>query len=227
MIDVQEKYSKELSSYYWDNGFVPDPMKIEQLSYFAELVAEKNEIVNLVSRKDMESIIENHIFISSYISRFIPEKCTNFIDVGTGGGFPGIPLAIVRPDMKCVLVDSTGKKIEAVREFIDKLKLNNVVTENARVEDPEFIAKYENSFDLMVSRATVPLIMLFRYGAPLLKEKSYIAAMKGGDIDEEYKKAEMKYKSSIKKSTIFELSYKPTNIRNQKGKKLVLLELNK
>lgn len=227
MIDVQEKYSKQLSSFYWDNGFVPDPVKIQHLAYYAELVVKKNDLVNLISRKDAESIIENHIFISSYISRFIPEKCTSFIDIGTGGGFPGVPLAIMRPDLKCVLVDSTGKKIDAVAEFVDKMKLNNVTTVNSRVEDPEFIAKYENSFDLVVSRATVPMIMLFRYGLPLLKEKSYIAAMKGGNIDEEYQKAEMKYKSCIKKSTIFELSYKPTNIRNQKEKKLVLLELNK
>ncbi len=56
-----------------------------------------------------------------------PEKCTNFIDIGTGGGFPGIPLAIMRPELKGILVDSTGKKIDAVKEFIDKLKLGNVL----------------------------------------------------------------------------------------------------
>ena len=86
------------------------------------LVAEKNKTVNLISRKDVESIIENHIFISAYITKFLPEKVTRFLDIGTGGGFPGIPLAIMRPELRGVLADSTGKKIDAVKEFIDKLK---------------------------------------------------------------------------------------------------------
>jgi 16S rRNA (guanine527-N7)-methyltransferase len=150
-----------------------------------------------------------------------------FLDIGTGGGFPGIPLAITRPLLKGVLADSTTKKVEAVREFINKLKLSNVVAENGRVENDEFKKKYANSFDLVVSRATVPLIILFRYAIPLIKEKAYIAAVKGGSLESELKTAEIKYKSYIKKSTIFELAYKPTNIRNEKGKKLILLELVK
>ncbi|QQS38354.1 MAG: 16S rRNA (guanine(527)-N(7))-methyltransferase RsmG [Ignavibacteriales bacterium] len=226
-MDIQEQYLKELQSFCWENGFNPDPMKVERLAFFAELVAEKNESVNLVSRKDIESIIEKHIFISSYISKFIPDKCTRFLDIGTGGGFPGIPIAIVRSDMRGVLVDSTGKKIEAVKEFIDKLKLSNVVAENERVESPEFVTRYNDYFDIIVSRATVPLIILLRYALPLLKEKGFIMAMKGGDLDDEYKKAELKYKAYIKKSTTFELFYRPNNIRNQKGKKLILLEINK
>ncbi|MFO7448119.1 MAG: 16S rRNA (guanine(527)-N(7))-methyltransferase RsmG [Ignavibacteriaceae bacterium] len=227
MVDVQELYYKELLSFYWENQINPDIMKVERLAYFAELVAEKNEKVNLISRRDVNSIVENHIFISSYISKYIPEKCTNFLDIGTGGGFPGIPLAIMRPEMKGVLVDSTGKKIEAVSEFIDRLKLGNVTAENFRVESPEFIEKYKNSFDLIVSRATVPLIILFRYSLPLIKERAYLVAFKGGDLEEEYKKAELKYKPYIRKSTTFELFYKPTNVRNQKGKKLVVLELSR
>jgi 16S rRNA (guanine527-N7)-methyltransferase len=227
MIDTRDQYLKQLQAFYWDNGFNPDIMKMERLAYFADLVTEKNEKVNLISRKDISSIIENHVFLSSFISKFLPEKCTNFIDVGTGGGFPGIPLAIMRPESKGVLIDSTGKKIDAVKEFIDKLKLGNVTAVNDRVESPEFIAQYSNYFDLFISRATVPLIILFRYALPLIKEKSFLAAIKGGDIEDEFKKAELKYKPYIKKSTIFELSYKPTNVRNQKGKKLILLELNK
>jgi 16S rRNA (guanine527-N7)-methyltransferase len=227
MVDVQEQFLKELNSFFWENAFNPDIMKVERLAYFADLVVDKNEGVNLISRRDAEKIVENHIFISSYISKYIPEKCTNFLDIGTGGGFPGIPLAIVRPELKGVLVDSTTKKIDAVKEFIDKLKLGNVKAENMRVESDEFKEKYANTFDLVVSRATVPLIILFRYAIPLIKDKAYLAAIKGGDLDEEFQKAEMKYKSYIRKSTVFDLSYKPSNIRNQKGKKLVLLELHK
>lgn len=227
MADLQAQYNKELKTYYWENGINPDLMKIDRLAYFANLVNQKNGDVNLVSRKDTESIIENHVFISSYLSQYIPEKCTNFLDIGTGGGFPGIPLAIMRSDLKGVLVDSTGKKINAVNEFVDKLKLSNVTAVNSRVESPEFITTYAEHFDLVVSRATVPLIILLRYAMPLIKEKSFLLALKGGNLDDEMKKAEMKYRAYIKKSTIYELSYKPTNVRNQKGKKLILLELNK
>jgi 16S rRNA (guanine527-N7)-methyltransferase len=227
MIGIQEKYTKQLSALNWENGFNPEVTKVERLAFFAELLTEKNDSVNLISRRDIESLIENHVFISSYITKYIPEKCNYFLDIGTGGGLPGIPLAIMRPNMKGVLVDSTKKKADAVKDFVSKLKLGNVRVENDRVESPEFIEKYTQSFDLVISRATVPLIILLRYSLPLVKEKAFIATMKGGDLDEEYQKAELKYKSCIKKSTTFELSYKPSNIRNRKGKKLILLEINK
>jgi len=223
----QEIYLKELQNFCWVNGFNPEPMRNERLAFFAQLVTEKNKTVNLISRKDVESIIENHIFISAYITKFLPDKVTRFLDIGTGGGFPGIPLAIMRPELRGVLADSTGKKIDAVKEFIDKLKLSNVVAENSRVEDPGFIEKHKGTFDLVVSRAVVPIIILFRYSLPLIKDKAFIVAMKGGDLEEEFQKAELKYKSFIKKFTVYELAYKPTNLRNKKGKKLVVIELQK
>jgi 16S rRNA (guanine527-N7)-methyltransferase len=227
MADKQDEYLKELKVFCWENGFNPEPTRTERLAYFAQLVADKNKKINLISKRDADSIIEKHIFISAYISKYLPEKITKFLDIGTGGGFPGIPLAIMRPDLRGILADSTTKKIEVVKEFIDKLKLSNAVAENHRVESEEFISKHGNSFDLIVSRATVPLIILFRYAIPLIKEKAYLMAMKGGDLTEEFKKAELKYKSYIRKSTVYELHYKPTNIRNKKEKKLVLLELQK
>jgi 16S rRNA (guanine527-N7)-methyltransferase len=224
---IQENYLKELQTFCWDNGFNPEPMRNERLAFFAQLVADKNKTVNLISRKDVNSIIENHIFISAYLTKFLPEKVTKFIDIGTGGGFPGIPLAIMRPDLRGVLVDSTAKKIVAVCDFIDNLKLSNIVAVNARVESPEFIQKYEGNFDLVVSRAVKPIIILLRYALPLVKDKAFIVTIKGGDLDEEFQKAELKYKSFIKKSTVYELAYKPTNLRNKKGKKLVVIELQK
>ena len=212
---------------FWENGINPDEFQLERLANFATLVTHKNSKVNLVSRKDVQKIVENHVFISSYISEFLPPRISKFLDVGTGGGFPGIPLAITRPMIKGVLVDSTAKKIDAVQEFISKLKLNNLVAENSRVESAEFKQKHANSFDMIISRATVPLIILFRYSLPLVKDKAFIAAVKGGNLLDEFKTAELKYKAHIKKSTIFELAYKPNNARNEKGKKLIIIELNK
>jgi len=227
LLDLQEQYLRELKMLFWENSLNPDEYQLERLAHFAHLVAQKNTKLNLISRRDVQKIIENHIFISSLIAEFLPRKVSKFLDIGTGGGFPGIPLAITRPAMRGILADSTAKKIEAVKEFISKLKLNNVVAENFRVESEDFKQKYADSFDLVVSRATVPLIILFRYSLPLIKEKAYIAAIKGGDLIDEFKTTELKYKAHIKKSTIFELSYKPTNVRNEKGKKLILIEINK
>ena len=227
MLDLQEQYLRELKMLFWENSLNPDEYQLERLSHFSHLVAQKNTKLNLISRRDVAKIIENHIFISSLIAEYLPSKVSKFLDIGTGGGFPGIPLAITRPAMRGVLVDSTSKKIDAVKEFISRLKLNNIVAENSRVESDDFKQKYADSFDLIVSRATVPLVILFRYSLPLIKEKAYIAAIKGGDIMDEFKTTELKYKAHIKKSTIFELSYKPTNVRNEKGKKLILIEINK
>lgn len=227
MLDLQEQYLRELKKLFWENSLNPDEYQLERLAHFAHLVSQKNAKLNLISRRDVLQIIESHIFISSYIAEFLPNKISKFLDIGTGGGFPGIPLAITRPAMRGVLVDSTSKKIEAVKEFISKLKLNNIIAENSRVESEEFKQKYSDSFDLVLSRATVPLIILLRYSLPLIKEKAYIATIKGGDLIDEFKTAELKYKAHIKKSTVFELSYKPTNARNEKGKKLILLEINK
>ncbi len=226
-MDKQELYLRELKKFFWDNSLNPDIYQLERLAHYAKLLTEKNEAINLISRKDIEQIIENHVFISSLIVEYLPDKVSRFLDIGTGGGLPGIPLAIMKPLMKGILVDSTSKKIDAVREFIDNLKLSNVKAENTRVESDEFKEKYANKFDLVVSRATVPLIILFRYSIPLIKDKAYLIALKGGDLDQEFKTAEMKYKAYIKKSTIFELAYKPTNTKNEKGKKLILLELTK
>ena len=78
MVDVQEQYYKELQSFYWDNGFNPDSAKIERLAYFAELVAEKNEKVNLISRKDVDSIIENHIFLYRMLPSIFRENVHTF-----------------------------------------------------------------------------------------------------------------------------------------------------
>ncbi len=226
-MDLREQYLRELKVLFWENSLSPDEYQLERLAHFASLVTEKNTKVNLISRRDVQKIIENHVFLSSYIAEFLPPRINKFLDVGTGGGFPGIPLVITKPLMRGVLVDSTSKKILAVQDFINKLKLNNVVAENDRVESDKFKEKYAEQFDLIISRATVPLIILFRYALPLIKGKAYIASIKGGDLESEFKTAEMKYKAYIKKSTIFELAYKPTNTRNEKGKKLVLIELNK
>lgn len=226
-MDKQEQYLVELKQLFWENNIPPDEYQLERLAHFASLVVEKNEVLNLISRSDVKNIIENHIFISCLIKKFFQQKFTKFLDIGTGGGFPGIPLAIMNPKIPGVLVDSTAKKTIAVQEFVNKLKLLAVKVENMRAESPEFIEKYKDSFDLIVSRATVPVIILVRYSLPVIKDRAYLLAIKGGNLQEEIKTAEIKYKAHIKKATTIEMAYKPNNVRNEKDKKLVMLELTK
>jgi 16S rRNA (guanine527-N7)-methyltransferase len=226
-VDKETEYLLQLKKIFWDNDIHPDEYQLQKLAKYADLVVKKNQTINLISRKDEKNIVENHIFISAFLSEYLPDKINRFLDIGTGGGFPGIPLSIVNPMMKGVLVDSIKKKTDAVSEFINTLKLGKLKVINSRVESSEFKEKYSKKFDLIVSRATVPLIILFRYSLPLIKDKAYIMALKGGDLTEEFKIAETKYGAYIKKHTIFELAYKPSNLRNEKDKKLVLLELTK
>jgi 16S rRNA (guanine527-N7)-methyltransferase len=112
-------------------------------------------------------------------------------------------------------------------EFIDELMMTGVKAECARVEDSAFIERHKDKFDTIVSRATVPLVILVRYALPLIKEHAVLMSLKGGDLNDELHEANLKYIKHIKKSTVFDLHYRPTNIKNIKDKKLIILELVK
>ena len=226
-MEKENQYLIELKKIFWENDIHPSEDQLERMARYAELLVGKNKIVNLISRKDEAKVIENHIFISAFVAGYMPERVTKFLDIGTGGGLPGIPFSIMNPLLRGVLVDSTKKKIDAVSEFVKTLKLSKIKAINSRVESPEFIEEYSQKFDLIVSRATVPLVILFRYALPLIKDRAYIMAIKGGDLTEEFKIAKIKYGSYIKRHTTFELAYKPSNLRNANEKKLVLMALIK
>jgi len=226
-LEKENQYLIELKKIFWENDIHPSEDQLERMARYAELLVGKNKIVNLISRKDEAKVIENHIFISAFVAGYMPERVTKFLDIGTGGGLPGIPFSIMNTLLRGVLVDSTKKKIDAVSDFVKTLKLSKIKAINGRVESPEFIEEYSQKFDLIVSRATVPLVILFRYALPLIKDRAYIMAIKGGDLTEEFRTAKIKYGSYIKRHTTFELAYKPSNLRNANEKKLVLMELIK
>ena len=157
-----------------------------QFSELIPLYNEWNSQINVISRKDMENFAEHHVLHSLAIAMF-----TNFtqgsriIDVGTGGGFPGIPLAIFFPDVQFVLIDSIGKKIKVVQAVIETLKLKNVQAKQTRSEE------VKGNFDFVVSRAVAPLPDFIKQTRHLISKKPQnaisngILYLKGGDLTHE------------------------------------------
>ncbi len=125
--------------------------QIKQFELFADVFLEKNQFVNLVSRKDAENLVERHLLHSLTIAKYFDLNGAKVLDVGTGGGFPGLPLAIFFSKGDFTLIDAKRKKIDAVNEFAQTIGLNNVVAKHVRAE--ELKAK----FDFVVSRAVTSL----------------------------------------------------------------------
>lgn len=161
----------------------------EQRNQFIQLESlyqDWNTKINVVSRKDIDELYLRHVLHSlgiAKIQEFIPG--TSVLDVGTGGGFPGIPLAILFPDTRFTLVDAIGKKIKVVEEVVQGLGLNNVVTKNQRVEE------LKEQYDFIVSRAVAAMPTFVHWVRDRIKKKSVhdrkngILYLKGGDLTEE------------------------------------------
>jgi 16S rRNA (guanine527-N7)-methyltransferase len=144
------------------------PLQLQQLSALDELYAEWNSKINIISRKDIDSLYEKHVLHSLSIAAvFEWEPGREIIDIGTGGGFPGIPLGIFFPEVQFHLVDSIGKKIKVVQAIVDALELKNITAQHTRAEDIK-----NRRFDTVVSRAVAPLKDLLFWGRPLLKKKA-------------------------------------------------------
>jgi 16S rRNA (guanine527-N7)-methyltransferase len=141
--------------------------QLEQFDALKDLYTEWNSKINVISRKDIDSLYQKHVLHSLSIAAVFEWKAgMEVIDIGTGGGFPGIPLAIFFPKTNFHLVDSIGKKIKVVQEVKESLGLHNVTTQHTRAEDIK-----NRRFDTAVSRAVAPLKELLVWSRPLLKKK--------------------------------------------------------
>lgn len=177
VLELIEKYFPEIT-----------PDQREKFSALQELYQDWNSKINVVSRKDVDELYLRHVLHSLGIARVQRfNEGASILDVGTGGGFPGIPLAILFPQVHFRLVDSIGKKIKVVNEVSEGLKLKNVVTTHARVEE------INGHFDFIVSRAVAAMPTFVHWvKGKIAKEskhelKNGILYLKGGDLSEELK----------------------------------------
>ena len=169
--------------------------QLHQFTQLEGLYKDWNEKINVISRKDIDSLYEKHVLHSLAIAVLCPfDAGAEVIDIGTGGGFPGIPLAIFFPDVDFLLVDGTGKKIKVVQEVIDALGLKNVTALHGRVEELK-----GREFDFAVSRAVAPLNDLWQWINPIIRigQKreelpNGLISLKGGDLKNEINETGLK-----------------------------------
>nr|WP_302328289.1 MULTISPECIES: 16S rRNA (guanine(527)-N(7))-methyltransferase RsmG [unclassified Sphingobacterium] len=185
----------------------------EQFAKLEELYPLWNDQINVISRKDIESLYLKHVLHSLAIGKFVGEFAPNtrVLDVGTGGGFPGIPLAILFPEVKFHLVDSIGKKIKVVREVAEGLGLTNVEADHIRAEQLDY------KYDFVVSRAVTRLGDFIPWVRNKIEKQDKngipngILYLKGGDLKEEIKEARVKAElhpiSSYFKEDFFDTKY--------------------
>ena len=180
--------------------------QLDLFKKYYKTLLEWNEKINLISRKE-ENILERH-FLDSIL--FLPEMeglinqtPTNVLDIGSGGGFPGIPLAIMKPEWHFTLCESIKKKAGFLIHLVKELNLKNVKVINDRVEAIHELPLHKNKYDLITVRAIAKLDVLIKYSLPLLKKDGHLLAYKAKDIDEEIKDADNMIKKNNLKLKIF------------------------
>lgn len=161
-----------------------DKDKTQKLYNYMKIILEWNKVMNLTSITEPKDIITKHFEDSLTINRYIKNNC-KLIDVGTGAGFPGIPLAIFRKEINITLLDSLNKRINFLNEVIKSLELNNCMAIHGRAEDLGKNNEYREQYDVAVSRAVAPLNVLLEYLLPLVKVGGICICMKGPKIEEE------------------------------------------
>ncbi|MEI8133582.1 MAG: 16S rRNA (guanine(527)-N(7))-methyltransferase RsmG [bacterium] len=200
--------TSELAEIVKLNGLDLSDQTLRKIEQYAELLRETNQVVNLISRKDEENILSKHILHSLTLTMpllhhaGIPNNAWVF-DLGTGGGLPGIPLKIIRDDLRVVLCDSIAKKVVAVGEMVQKLGLQNCLAITARGESLSSQNAHRKKYDVVVTRAVAPLVGLLTWSQDLLKRGGVLLALKGGNLDAEIAEAsKLRFVKSIKEQPL-------------------------
>ncbi|MFN4005973.1 MAG: 16S rRNA (guanine(527)-N(7))-methyltransferase RsmG [Chitinophagaceae bacterium] len=207
-MEKTEKQLELVTKYFADFT----PTQLEQFQALLPLYKEWNEKINVISRKDIDSLYLHHVLHSLSIAAVIQfQPGTKVLDIGTGGGFPGIPLAIFFPDVQFHLVDSIGKKLKVVQAVANAIELKNVTVQHTRIEDI-----VNRKFQFAVSRAVAPLGELWKWCHKLLHKADQqdlpngLICLKGGDLAQEI------FESGLKPGVVHIQSLFPETYFDQK-----------
>ncbi len=163
----------------------------KQLVTFYQMLIEKNKVMNLTAITDFRQVVYRHFLDSVYGGKYIcAERGGSLIDVGTGAGFPGIPLKICYPSLRVTLMDSLNKRVGFLQEVIQELGLTQTEAVHSRAEDLGKNGAYREQYDWAVSRAVANLSVLAEYCVPFVRPGGYFLSYKGGDVEEECRNGE-------------------------------------
>lgn len=165
-------------------------VQLQQFNKYYEMLIEKNKVMNLTAITEKEDVIIKHFVDSIAVIPYLKDKNilkddSSIIDIGTGAGFPGLPLKIMLPDIKFTLLDSLNKRVGFLNEVISELGLSNINAIHGRAEDIAFDKKYREMNDICVSRAVANLSTLSEYCLPFVKKGGFFISYKAGDSEEE------------------------------------------
>lgn len=167
-------------------------IQLQQFQMYYDLLLEWNSFMNLTAITNLDEVINKHFIDSVSLINAVPdigEQSATIIDIGTGAGFPGIPLKIIFPNLKILLLDSLNKRVKFLNEVITVLQLNDIDAIHGRAEDIAQNVAYRENFDFCVSRAVANLTTLSEYCLPFVKKDGYFISYKSEKITEEYEQA--------------------------------------
>ena len=167
--------------------------QVNKFNKYYKLLIEWNKKINLTTITDYDDVIKKHFLDSVLLLKIFNKDLfalKNIIDIGTGAGFPGVPLAIMLPDAKFTLVDSLNKRIQFLKEVIEILGIDNITLIHARAEELGVDANYREKYDICVSRAVAALPLLLEYCSPFIKKEGVLYMYKSVKVEEEINSAE-------------------------------------
>lgn len=182
------------------------PEDVEKFSIYGDLLLEWNKVMNLTAVTEEKEIILKHYIDSLTILPYLDRmRCKTLSDIGTGAGFPGIPVKILRPDIEVLLLDSLGKRVGFLNRVVSELRLKGIRAVHMRAEDGGRNPKLREKFDCAAARAVAPMNVLLEYCLPFVKKGGNFIAMKGGSEEEPYDNALRELGSKVEAEELFTL----------------------